>query len=59
MDRKAIRLADDLTIREEYPCVSKVGVGASSGTIEKNIDRSHPSFLEYRTISGPSGLRRT
>jgi len=31
-------------------------VGATSGIIEKNIDISHPVFLEYRTVSGPSDL---
>ena len=25
-------------------------MGASSGITEKNIDRSHPIFLEYRTV---------
>ena len=32
-------------------------MGASSGNFEKNVDRSHPNFLEYRTISGQSDLR--
>jgi len=33
-----------------------VGVGASSGIIEKNVDRPHPIFLEYRTVPGPSDV---
>jgi len=32
------------------------GVGASSGIIEKNVDRPHPIFLEYRTVSSSSDL---
>jgi hypothetical protein len=34
-------------------------VGSSSGIIEKIVDRSYPSFLEYRMVSGLRELRAT
>jgi hypothetical protein len=45
-----------LTVRGANHGLRRDGVGASSGIFEKNIDRSHPSFLEYRPVSDPSDL---